>query len=131
MNEKTAVSTSGAPGAIGPYSQAVRIGNFLYASGQIALDPATGQLVPGAIAEQTTRVLENIKAILSAAGADLAHVVKTVVFLKDMKDFAAMNEVYARYLAPDGAVKPARSTVAVAGLPKDALVEIEIIASLP
>jgi 2-iminobutanoate/2-iminopropanoate deaminase len=130
MSQKTPVSTSGAPGAIGPYSQAVRIGNFLYASGQIALDPATGQLVPGGIAEQTTRVLENIKAIVTAAGADLAHIVKTVVFLKDMKDFAAMNEIYAKYLAPDGAVKPARSTVAVAGLPKDALVEIEIIASI-
>lgn len=130
MNEKTAVSTSGAPGAIGPYSQAVRIGNLLYASGQIALDPATGQLVPGGIAEQTTRVLENIQAILTAAGSELTRVIKTVVFLKDMKDFAAMNEIYGKYLAPEGAVKPARSTVAVAGLPKDALVEIEVIATL-
>ncbi|HEX4039621.1 MAG TPA: RidA family protein [Acidobacteriaceae bacterium] len=131
MSEKTAVSTSGAPGAIGPYSQAVRIGSLLYASGQIALDPATGQLVPGGIAEQTTRVLENVKAILAAGGTSLAQVVKTVVFLKDMKDFAVMNENYAKYLAPDGTVKPARSTVAVAGLPKDALVEIEVIASIP
>ena len=131
MSEKTAVSTSAAPGAIGPYSQAVRLGNLLYTSGQVALDPATGQLVPGGIAEQTTRVLENLQAVLAAAGTSLAHVVKTVVFLKDMKDFAAMNEVYAKYLAPDGTVKPARSTVAVAGLPRDALVEIEVVASLP
>lgn len=129
-SHKTAISTPHAPDAIGPYSQAVRIGNLIYASGQIALDPATGQLVPGAIAEQTTRVLENIRAILSAAGADLAHVVKTVVFLKSMADFAAMNAVYAKYLAPDGVMPPARSTVAVAGLPKDALVEIEVIAAI-
>ncbi|MFY9747529.1 MAG: RidA family protein [Acidobacteriaceae bacterium] len=129
-SHKTAISTPHAPAAIGPYSQAVRIGNLIYASGQIALDPATGQLVPGAIAEQTTRVLENIRAILSAAGADLAHVVKTVVFLKSMADFAAMNAVYAKYLAPDGVMPPARSTVAVAGLPKDALVEIEVIAAI-
>ncbi|MGA8109766.1 MAG: RidA family protein [Acidobacteriaceae bacterium] len=131
MSEKTAVSTSAAPGAIGPYSQAVRVGSLLYTSGQVALDPATGQLVPGGIAEQTTRVLENLQAVLAAAGTSLLHVVKTVVFLKDMKDFAAMNEVYARYLAPEGTVKPARSTVAVAGLPRDALVEIEVVASLP
>lgn len=131
MSEKTAVSTSGAPDAIGPYSQAVRLGNLVYTSGQVALDPASGQLVPGGIAEQTTRVLENLRAVLAAAGTDLAHAIKTVVFLKDMKDFAAMNEIYAQYLAPEGIVKPARSTVAVASLPKDALVEIEVIASLP
>ena len=129
-SEKIAVSTSHAPAAIGPYSQAVRLGNLLYASGQIPLDPASGQIVPGAITEQTTRVLENIKAILAAAGTDLAHVVKTVVFLKDMADFAAMNAVYARYLAPEGVTPPARSTVAVAGLPRDALVEIEVIATV-
>ena len=129
-SHKTAISTPHAPAAIGPYSQAVRIGNLIYASGQIALDPATGKLVPGGIAEQTTRVLENIRAVLSAAGADLAHVVKTVVFLKSMADFAAMNAVYAKYLAPDGVMPPARSTVAVAGLPKDALVEIEVIAAI-
>lgn len=128
---KSAVSTSGAPGAIGPYSQAVRIGSLVYTSGQIALDPASGQLVSGGIAEQTTRVLENLKAVLAAAGTSLAHVVKTVVFLKDMNDFAAMNAVYGAYLAPEGVVKPARSTVEVARLPKDALVEIEVIASLP
>jgi 2-iminobutanoate/2-iminopropanoate deaminase len=130
MNDshKTAVSTQHAPAAIGPYSQAIRFGDLLYTSGQIALDPATGQLVPGAIAEQTTRVLENLKAILAAAGTDLAHVIKTVVFLKDMNDFAAMNAIYREYLAPEGITPPARSTVEVARLPKDALVEIELIA---
>ena len=130
QTQKSAVSTPHAPAAIGPYSQAVRLGNFIHTSGQIALDPASGQLVPGAITEQTTRVLENIKAILTAAGSDLAHVIKTVVFLKDMNDFAAMNAVYATYLAPEGIVPPARSTVAVAGLPRNALVEIEVIATV-
>jgi 2-iminobutanoate/2-iminopropanoate deaminase len=130
QTQKSAVSTPHAPAAIGPYSQAVRLGNFIHTSGQIALDPASGQLVPGAITEQTTRVLENIKAILTAAGTDLAHVIKTVVFLKDMNDFAAMNALYAKYLAPDGVVPPARSTVAVAGLPRNALVEIEVIATV-
>jgi 2-iminobutanoate/2-iminopropanoate deaminase len=125
---KTAIATKDAPAAIGPYSQAIRSGDMLFASGQIGLDPATGQLVPGGITEQTKRVLENIKAVLAAAGIDLLHVVKTTVYLKTMGDFAAMNEVYARYLAPEGVVPPARSTVAVAGLPKDALVEIEVIA---
>jgi len=129
-SQKTAVSTAHAPAAIGPYSQAIRLGNLLYTSGQIALDPASGQLVPGAIAEQTFRVLENLRAILTAAGTDLAHVVKTVVFLKDMNDFAAMNAVYGRFLAPEGVIPPARSTVEVARLPKDALVEIEVIATI-
>ncbi len=127
---KTAVSTAHAPAAIGPYSQAIRLGNLLYTSGQIALDPDAGQLVPGGITEQTTRVLENLKAVLEAAGTSLAHVIKTVVFLKDMSDFVAMNEVYGRYLAPDGVTPPARSTVAVAGLPRSALVEIEVIATV-
>ena len=104
---------------------------MLFASGQVGLDPATGQLVAGGVKEQTVRVLENIKAVLAEAGLDLVHVVKTTVFLKSMGDFAAMNEVYAKYLAPDGAVPPARSTVAVASLPKDALVEIEVIAKEP
>jgi 2-iminobutanoate/2-iminopropanoate deaminase len=125
---KTAIATKEAPAAIGPYSQAIRVGDTLFASGQIGLDPATGQLVPGGVAEQTTRVFENIKAVLAKAGIDMVHIVKTTVFLKSMADFAAMNEVYAKYLAPDGAVPPARSTIAVAGLPKDALVEIEVIA---
>lgn len=128
---KTAIATKDAPAAIGPYSQAIRVGDMLYASGQVALDPATGQLVAGGIAEQTVRALENIKAVLTQAGLDLTHVIKTTVFLKNMSDFAAMNEIYAKYLAPQGTVAPARSTVAVAGLPKDALVEIEIIAKSP
>lgn len=127
--DKTAISTKQAPAAIGPYSQAVRIGDMVFASGQVALDPVGGLLVPGGIAEQTTRVLENIRAVLNEAGLSLADVVKTTVFLKSMSDFAAMNEVYAKYLAPEGVVPPARSTVAVAGLPKDALVEIEVIAT--
>jgi 2-iminobutanoate/2-iminopropanoate deaminase len=129
-SSKIAVSTPNAPAAIGPYSQAVRAGDFLYTSGQIALDPATGQVVPGSITEQTTQVLDNLKAILEEAGADLSRVIKTVVFLKDMNDFAAMNAVYGKYLAPEGAVPPARSTVEVARLPKDVLVEIEVIALL-
>ena len=129
-DSKQSVSTKNAPAAIGPYSQAVRIGNVLYSSGQVALDPASGVVVPGSIAEQTTRVIENLKAVLTAAGASLAQVVKTTVFLKSMGDFAAMNEVYGKYFAADGAVAPARSTVEVARLPKDALVEIEVIAHL-
>ncbi|MEO8737564.1 MAG: RidA family protein [Edaphobacter sp.] len=124
---KTSISTKDAPAAIGPYSQAVRVGDMLFASGQVGLDPATGQIVEGGIVEQTNRVFENIKAVLAAAGTDLTQVVKTTVFLKNMSDFAAMNEIYAKYLALSGAVPPARSTVAVAGLPKDALVEIEVI----
>jgi 2-iminobutanoate/2-iminopropanoate deaminase len=128
---KTAISTTAAPAAIGPYSQAVRAGDTLYTSGQIPIDPATGNLVPGGIAEQTTRVLDNLKAVLAAAGLDLAHVVKTTVFLKDLSDFAAMNAIYATYFAPAGEVAPARSTVQVAALPKDSLVEIECIAKEP
>lgn len=130
MSTKTAVSTTGAPAAIGPYSQAVKIDEFLFTSGQIALDPATGQMVAGGVAEQTVRVLENLKAVLEAAGCGLASVVKTTVFLKSMGDFGAMNEVYGRYLAPAGVAAPARSTVEAARLPKDALVEIEVIARL-
>jgi 2-iminobutanoate/2-iminopropanoate deaminase len=125
---KTAISTKDAPAAIGPYTQAVRVGDMLYTSGQVALDPATGNIVPGGIVEQTTRVLENLKAVLAAAGLGFEHVVKTTVFLKDMKDFAAMNEIYAKSFAPEGTVAPARSTVQVAALPKDGLVEIECIA---
>lgn len=125
---KTAISTKDAPAAIGPYSQAVRVGDTIYTSGQIPIDPATGDLVSGGITEQTTRVLENLKAVLGEAGIDLTHVIKTTVFLKDMKDFAAMNAIYARYFAPEGVVAPARSTVQVAALPKDALVEIDCIA---
>ena len=129
-SQKSAVATKAAPAAIGPYSQAVRIGNLVYISGQIALDPTSGQIVPGGVAEQTTRVLENVKAVLVAAGSDLSRVIKTTVFLKDMNDFAAMNAVYGSYLAPAGIVAPARSTVEVARLPKDSLVEIEVIATV-
>ena len=125
---KIAISTTSAPAAIGPYSQAIRVGDMLFTSGQIPVDPKTGNFVPGGITEQTTQVLENLKAILAQAGLDLAHVVKTTVFLKDMKDFAAMNAVYETYMAPQGVVAPARSTVQVAALPKDAMVEIEAIA---
>jgi 2-iminobutanoate/2-iminopropanoate deaminase len=127
---KTPISTANAPAAIGPYSQAVRIGDFLYTSGQVALDPTTGQVVAGGIEAQTTRVLENLKAVLDSGGASLAQVFKTTVFLKDMNDFAAMNAIYGKYLAPEGTVAPARSTVEVSRLPKDALVEIEVIALL-
>ncbi len=130
MSEKKAVSTKSAPEAIGPYSQAVRVGDFLYTSGQVGLDPATGALVEGGIETQTTRVLDNLKAVLEAAGTDFAHVVKTTVFLKNMGDFAAMNAIYGKYFAPEGVVAPARSTVEVARLPKDALVEIEAIAKV-
>ena len=126
--EKVAISTKEAPAAIGPYSQAIWVGDLLFACGQVAIDPATGQLVAGGITEQTVQVLKNVKAVLTEAGLHMHNVVKTTVFLKSMGDFAAMNEVYARYLAPEGVVAPARSTVAVAGLPKDALVEIEVIA---
>ena len=131
MPSKTAVSTTDAPAAIGPYSQAIRAGDTLFTSGQVGLDPHTGNLIAGGIEAQTTRVLENLKAVLAAAGVDFTHVVKTTVFLKSMADFAAMNEIYARYFAPHGAVPPARSTVQVAALPKDALVEIECIAKDP
>jgi 2-iminobutanoate/2-iminopropanoate deaminase len=126
--KKSAIQTDQAPAASGPYSQAVRVGDFVYTSGQVALDPATGQLHGASVGEQTTRVFENLKAVLAAAGTDLSKVFKTVVFLKDMNDFAAMNAVYAQYLAPSGVVPPARSTVEAARLPKDALVEIEVIA---
>jgi 2-iminobutanoate/2-iminopropanoate deaminase len=125
------ISTRNAPAAIGPYSQAVRIGGMVFTSGQVALDPETGTIVAGGIREQTTRVLDNLSAVLAMAGLDMTHVVKTTVFLKSMADFAAMNEIYGTYLAPEGVVPPARSTVEVARLPKDSLVEIELIAREP
>ncbi len=131
MQAKTAIHTEAAPAAIGPYSQAIRVGDMLFTSGQIPTDPKTGNFVPGGIKEQTRQVLENLKAILAQAGIDFTHVVKTTVFLESMADFAAMNEVYATYLAPAGAIPPARSTVQVAALPKGALVEIEVIARDP
>src|SRR5271156_2084124 len=120
------VLTDRGPKPIGPYSQAVRTNGFLFVSGQISIDPKTGEMVGTDIASQTERTLENIKGILEAAGSNLHHVVKTTVFLKDMNEFAAMNEVYGRYFT---AAPPARSTVQVARLPKDALVEIEVIAA--
>ena len=126
--KKTVVATKDAPAAIGPYSQAVRVGDLVFTSGQVGLDPVTGALVEGGIQAQTIRVLENLKAVLAAAGLELAQVIKTTVFLKDMGDFAPMNEVYAQYLTAEGVVAPARSTIAVAGLPRGALVEIEVIA---
>ena len=119
------VATDNAPKAIGPYSQAIKANGFIFVSGQIPLDPATQQLIDGDVAAQTERVLQNLSAILTAAGSSLAQVVKTTVFLKYMDNFGAMNEVYARYFAD---APPARSTVAAAGLPRDVLVEIDVIA---
>ncbi len=121
------VATGAAPKAIGPYSQAVTHGGLIYTAGQIALDPATMQIVSGGITEQTEQVLGNLEAVLRAAGSELSRVLKTTVFLQSMADFSAMNEVYARRF---GAHRPARSTVAAAGLPRNVLVEIEVIASL-
>lgn len=125
---KEVIATDKAPAAIGPYSQGVRVGNLLFTAGQVGVDPATQQVVAGGITEQTTRTFENLKAILEAAGSSLAQVVKTTVFLKDMNDFAAMNAVYGSYFGQADAALPARSTVEVARLPKDVLVEIELIA---
>lgn len=122
-----AVSTESAPAAIGPYSQGIMAGGFLYTAGQIAMDPATAQVVEGDVVAQTKRVLENLEAVLTAAGASWKDVVKTTVFLQDMKDFPRMNEVYAAVM---GEARPARSTVQVAGLPRGVLVEIELIAHL-
>ena len=120
------ISSSGAPKAIGPYSPAVRAGQLLFVSGQVALDPATGQMVDGGIAEQTRRVLDNVGALLAAGGRSFADVVRTTIFLADMNDFAAVNEIYGRYFTEP---YPARATVQVARLPKDARVEIDVIAS--
>ena len=125
---KAVVATKAAPAAIGPYSQGIRAGNLVFTAGQVALDPATGKVVEGGITEQTTRVLENLKAILEAAGTSMARVVRATVFLKDFNDFAAMNAVYGVYLAAEGAAPPARTTVEVSRLPKDVLVEIDLIA---
>ncbi len=122
---RTVIATDRGPKAIGPYSQAIKANGLVFLSGQIPLDPATQQLITGDVAAQTERVLQNITGILEAAGTSLARVVKTTVFLKDMNDFAAMNEVYGRHFSLE---PPARSTVEVARLPKDVLVEIEVIA---
>ena len=122
---KEVISTPKGPSAIGPYSQAIRANGFVFVSGQIPLDPASGQLIQGGIAEQTERVLENLKVILEAAGSSLNHAVKVGVFLKDMGEFAQMNEVYARYFPHQ---PPARATVEVSRLPRDVRVEIDIVA---
>ena len=125
---RKAIATDGAPAAIGPYSQAVRMGSLLFCSGQIPLDPATGELVTGDVAAQTRQVFANLAAVLQAAGAGFADVARTTVYLADMKDFAAMNEVYAGFFDTPA---PARSTIQAAGLPKNARVEIDVIAVLP
>jgi 2-iminobutanoate/2-iminopropanoate deaminase len=125
---KTAVSSERAPQAVGPYAPAVRVGEFLFCSGQVGLDPATGALVGETVADQTAQVLRNLAAVLEAAGAGLSDVVKTTVFLTDMARFGELNEVYARHFT---APFPARSTVAVGALPKGALVEIEAVAVVP
>lgn len=122
---KQPISTQHAPAAIGPYSQGIKAGGFVFLSGQVALDPASGQLVGDDIGAQTERVLKNLEGVLAAAGSSLAAVVKTTVYLADMNDFAAMNEVYARFFP---APAPARSTVQAARLPRDARVEIDVIA---
>jgi 2-iminobutanoate/2-iminopropanoate deaminase len=124
LNMKDIISTEKAPKAIGPYSQAVRANGFLFTAGQVALDPATGNVVEGDVAAQTTRVMENLKAIVEAAGSRLEHAVKATVYLKDMGDFSAMNEVYGKYFSRN---PPARSTVEVSRLPKDVRVEIDLV----
>jgi 2-iminobutanoate/2-iminopropanoate deaminase len=125
---KEQIKTDKAPSAIGPYSQAIKAGDFIYTSGQIAIDPATGEIVPGGIEEQAIRVMENISGLLNAAGVGLKDVVKTTVFIKDMNDFAKVNAVYAQFFE---APYPARSCVEAARLPKDVLVEIETVAVCP
>jgi 2-iminobutanoate/2-iminopropanoate deaminase len=127
LNMNEVISTNDAPGAIGPYSQAIKAGGLVFCSGQIPIDTATGEFVPGGVAEQTEQVLKNLSAVLEAAGASLESVVKTTVFLADMNDFAAMNEVYGRYFSSN---KPARATVQAARLPRDARVEIECVATV-
>lgn len=124
---KETISTNNAPGAIGPYSQAVRVGGLVFCSGQIPIDPATGEFVSEAVSEQTEQVLKNLSEVLKAAGLGLDNVVKTTVFLSDMNDFAEMNEIYGRYFGDN---KPARATVQAARLPRDAKVEIDCIASV-
>src|SRR5580698_4157757 len=127
---RSIIATNGAPAAIGPYAQGVRVGNFIFTAGQGGLDPVTGQVVPGGIKEQTARTLENLKAVLEAGGSNLGQAVKVTVFLKDMNDFAAMNAVYVSYFGADSDTLPARTTVEVARLPRDILVEIEVVAEV-
>jgi 2-iminobutanoate/2-iminopropanoate deaminase len=125
---RSIISTDGAPAAIGPYAQGVRVGNLIFTAGQGGLDPITGQVVAGGIKEQTERTLQNLKAVLEAGGSSLAQVVKATVFLKDINDFAAMNAVYASFFESDSDTLPARTTVEAARLPRDILVEIEVVA---
>lgn len=125
---KEEIATGSAPAAIGPYSQAIRTGNLIFTAGQIPLNPVNGQVVAGGIAEQTARVFENLKAILEAGGSRLDRAVKATVYLKDFNDFMVMNAVYEKYMSKDGAAPPARTTVEVSRLPKDVLIEIELVA---
>ncbi|MGI6284672.1 2-iminobutanoate/2-iminopropanoate deaminase [Moorella humiferrea] len=125
MKFKNVIATDDAPAAIGPYSQAIKVGNIIFTSGQIPIDPQSGQVVEGGVAVQVTRVIENLQAVLAAAGASLDDVVKTTLYIKDMNDFGTINEVYGRYFTKE---PPARSCVEVARLPKDVLVEIEAVA---
>jgi 2-iminobutanoate/2-iminopropanoate deaminase len=127
MNTKEFIYTKSAPEPIGPYSQAIKSGNFIFSSGQIPIDPATGNIVAGDVKIQTRQTLENIKAILKASGSDISKVVKVTLYLKNIGDFAAVNEVYAEYF---GESKPARATLEAARLPKDALIEIDVIAEV-
>lgn len=127
---KEIIATEKGPKAIGPYSQAVKAGGFIFTAGQVAFDPATNQLVEGGIAQQTARVLENLKAIVEAAGSSLERAVKATVYLKDMNDFVAMNAVYERYLGRGGEEPVARTTVEVSRLPRNVLVEIDVIAEV-
>jgi len=128
VSEKSAVRSPQAPRPVGPYSQAIRAGRFLFISGQLPIDPNTGQLVGGSVAEQTRRCMENIKAILAAAGASLKHIVKTTIYLADLKDFPAVNQAYANYFDLD---PPARTTIQAAAVPKGAAIEMDAIAYLP
>jgi 2-iminobutanoate/2-iminopropanoate deaminase len=127
---RSIITTDGAPAAIGPYAQGVRVGNLIFTAGQCGLDPITGQAVPGGIKEQTERAIKNLKAVLEAGGSSLGQAVKVTVFLKEMNDFAAMNAVYASYFESDSDTLPARTTVEVARLPRNLLVEIEVIAEV-
>ncbi|MGC9223381.1 MAG: RidA family protein [Terracidiphilus sp.] len=127
---RSLITTDGAPAAIGPYAQGVRVGNLIFTAGQGGLDPVTGQVVSGGIKEQTERAIENLKAVLEAGGSSLGQAVKTTVYLKDINDFAAMNSVYASYFGSDSDSLPARTTVEVARLPRNLLVEIEVIAEV-
>jgi 2-iminobutanoate/2-iminopropanoate deaminase len=129
MNDRETIRTAAAPAAIGPYAQAIAAGDYLFASGQIAIDPATGQLIDGGAEAQTRQVMANVAAVLAAAGVAFGDVVKTTIFLTDMADFAAVNAIYGESFA--GGPVPARSTVAVAALPRGAAVEIEVVALRP